>query len=357
MVDCLICGRGFGWEYPGILHSQEKFTLAQHLIFMLPILSAQQNVFVEISNLKHGGLGWEFGTCLWSPEKDKRGSSAWKLMENIKEGDIILHFAKIRNNQHWYGVSVASNTIQKGLPTPPIPGNWANMKPYQRVNLSYFIPLQNPYPAKDFFRNYYQELNDLLPHQNSFYYNDPDSRVLKMQQRYIASCPAGVYEIFNSLSDNIGFTPIFASEEVFSPTADQPLAPDYSPPGRIKTSVSRIVRDTKLSRDTKANYEWKCQICGQSIVLPTGAKYAEGHHIKPLGGISQGPDTADNLIVLCPSHHTEFDFGSIAINPKTSLVVHIDESNGFHNQPLAYQRQDLNLDFLKYHYEERFNKS
>jgi hypothetical protein len=323
---------------------------------MLPNLFPNQRVFIEISNLQHGGLGWEFGTCLWSPEKNRANQASWKLMEEIKEGDVILHFAKIRNNQHWYGISIASSLIKKGLPSPTIPGSWANMGPYQRVNLTYFQPLAQPYPAKELFNSRYQELSDLLPHKDSFYFKNPNDGLLKVQQRYIANCPPPVYELFNMTSNEVGFNPSFNVDEVFFPSKEEPLAPDYTPPGRIKTSVSRIIRDTKLSRDIKEKYGRKCQICGLRISIASGGFYAEAHHIKPLGGLSQGPDTSDNLIVLCPTHHTEFDFGSIAVDPESFKILHIDDTNEFHGKQLAYHRNDLGKDFLLYHLNERFGK-
>ena len=323
---------------------------------MLPNLSPNQRVFIEISNLQHGGLGWEFGSCLWSPEKNRANQASWKLMEEINVGDLILHFAKIRNNQHWYGISFASSTLKKGLPSPTIPGSWADMAPYQRVNLTYFQPLHQPLPVKELFRRKSHELTELLPHKDSFYFKNPSDGLLKVQQRYIANCPSSVYEVFKLLANEIGFSPSFNLDEPFFPSVTEPLAPDYTPPGRVKTTVSRIIRDTKLSKDTKERYGRKCQICGLSICIASGGFYAEAHHIKPLGGISQGPDTSDNLIILCPTHHAEFDFGSIAIDPDSMRILHIDEANQFHGKPLYYQRNDLSKDFLSYHLNERFGK-
>jgi hypothetical protein len=40
----------------------------------------------------HGGEGWEFGTCLWSPTTNKTGHRIYKNMEAASEGDLILHF-------------------------------------------------------------------------------------------------------------------------------------------------------------------------------------------------------------------------------------------------------------------------
>ena len=323
---------------------------------MLPVLTLNQNAFIEISNLQHGGLGWEFGTCLWSPEKNKAKQASWKLMEEIKPGDIILHFAKIKNNQNWYGISIANSNLEKNLASPTTPGKWVNLAPYQRVNLTYFQPLNTPIPAKILFDKFYNEFLGLLPHKDSFYFKNPSDGLLKIQQRYIANCPSQVYNLFNLLSNEMNFTPLFDNDDTFFPTYNEPLAPDYTPPGRIKTTVSRIVRDTKLSRDIKEKYERKCQICGERISLASGGYYAEAHHIKPLGSTYQGPDTSDNLIVLCPNHHTEFDFGSIAIDPKNNKIIHVDQSNHFHGKSTAYHRSDLNKAFLLFHIKERFNK-
>jgi len=43
---------------------------------MLPELKQTQSVFVEITNPIHGGAGWEFGSCLWSPARDRRKAEA-----------------------------------------------------------------------------------------------------------------------------------------------------------------------------------------------------------------------------------------------------------------------------------------
>jgi len=85
------------------------------------------------------------------------------------------------------------------------------------------------------------------------------------------------------------------------------------PPKRVQTSISRIIRDTKLSNDIKKLYNYKCQICGERIRINNNY-YAEAHHIKPLGNNHKGLDVAENIIVLCPNHHVMCDFGAIKID-------------------------------------------
>ena len=57
-----------------------------------------------------------------------------------------------------------------------------------------------------------------------------------------------------------------------------------------------------------------CQICGKSILKRDGSKYIEAAHIKdkPNGG----KELWNNIILLCPNHHKEFDYG------KREIILH-----------------------------------
>jgi hypothetical protein len=60
----------------------------------------------------------------------------------------------------------------------------------------------------------------------------------------------------------------------------------------------------------------KCQICGVSIIKKDGSLYAEASHITAKR--KKGYEMPDNIMILCPNHHKEFDFGDktiIARNP------------------------------------------
>lgn len=321
---------------------------------MLPKLKNNQNVFIEITNSIHGGAGWELGVCIWSPTLNKAGSRAWKIMENIKQGDIIIHLVDIKDQYHWYGVSIASSDIIKNVVTPPKAGTWKDMFPYQRVNLTCFNKIDNPKPINTFLYKY-ENILKKIRFKSDFYVIYGEQKELRVAQRYIAQCQKQLYYLFDTYSDEIEFTPLF-EESVYNPTFNEPPSSDYSSPGRLKTTISRIIRDTDLSRNIKLQNNCKCQVCGSSILLPNKHYYIEGHHLKPLGGDHAGPDIKENIIILCPTHHAEFDYGSIAINPKTQLIEHIDPSNIYHNKPIAYFRDDLGKEFLQYHYTEIFDK-
>jgi len=93
---------------------------------------------------------------------------------------------------------------------------------------------------------------------------------------------------------------------------DTPIAIDKAPSlaDRIETTIYRILRDTNLAKRVKHLNRYECQICGHSIVLSDGSRYAEAHHIKPLGHPHNGPDVLGNIICVCPNHHAELDYGA-----------------------------------------------
>jgi predicted restriction endonuclease len=50
--------------------------------------------------------------------------------------------------------------------------------------------------------------------------------------------------------------------------------------------------------------------------------YAEAHHIKPLGRPHNGLDVAENIIVLCPNHHVQLDYGALKLSRETVQSIH-----------------------------------
>lgn len=94
-----------------------------------------------------------------------------------------------------------------------------------------------------------------------------------------------------------------------------PQAQDLSPPPpeRVETTISRIIRDTQVANKVKAMHNYECQICGHTIVLADGTRYAEAHHIRPLGPPHDGPDSMENILCVCPNHHAACDLGAIQL--------------------------------------------
>ncbi len=96
---------------------------------------------------------------------------------------------------------------------------------------------------------------------------------------------------------------------------EPPLAIDIDDStDRIEVKTYRIIRDTLLARRVKQLHNYQCQLCGHTIVLPDGSRYAEAHHVRPLGTPHNGPDVLENIVCVCPNHHAELDYGVRTLN-------------------------------------------
>jgi putative restriction endonuclease len=81
-------------------------------------------------------------------------------------------------------------------------------------------------------------------------------------------------------------------------------------------------------------------MCGIRLEGLAGS-YAEAAHIHPLGAPHHGPDTADNILCLCPNHHVLFDHSGVVIDEDLSLI-------GVEGQLKLHPQHPLNEDHLRY---------
>lgn len=137
-----------------------------------------------------------------------------------------------------------------------------------------------------------------------------------------------------------------------TPVAPDTLEPDL--PQRVQQTVYRVLRDTVLARNIKTLHKNVCQICGNFIEMPNGQRYSETHHIQPLGASHNGPDVAENIIVLCPNHHVEFDYGLIAIDPENLQMICTVFCKSYDYKLKIHLNHNIGKRYLKYHLEKIF---
>lgn len=125
-------------------------------------------------------------------------------------------------------------------------------------------------------------------------------------------------------------------------------------PRRRTLLTQRVIRDSGIGKSLKQLYQYKCQICGQTIELPNGERYAEVHHLRPVGAPHNGKDGAPNLIVVCPQHHAMFDLGAIAINPASLTIEHWAAQK---QEKMKLLKHELSPASLNYHYKWLFKRS
>ena len=122
------------------------------------------------------------------------------------------------------------------------------------------------------------------------------------------------------------------------------------PPPKANANVIRYIRDTEKSRRLKKKYQNRCQVCNYRLEVDKNKHYSEVHHIRPLG--KGGDDDYNNMIVLCPTHHAEFDYKIIAIgydgktiidkNKKKISDLHLKSDHEIAQKNITYQLDVMN---------------
>jgi len=91
-----------------------------------------------------------------------------------------------------------------------------------------------------------------------------------------------------------------------------------------RTNIEGFVRNSKV-KNLKKLYDNQCQILQCNFKLKYVNKnnkkssYSEVHHYNPLN--NEGDDDYDNMIVLCPNHHSEFDFRVKFIHSDGTTII------------------------------------
>jgi 5-methylcytosine-specific restriction protein A len=106
-------------------------------------------------------------------------------------------------------------------------------------------------------------------------------------------------------------------------------------PKQITINLKVYKRDNKMISLLKLFRDFKCQICGVSIRKKDGSNYIEAAHIKPKH--QKGGETPDNIILLCPNHHKEFDFGSLEIVSQTVSKIAFRLNGNAHEVVLSVE--------------------
>ena len=132
-------------------------------------------------------------------------------------------------------------------------------------------------------------------------------------------------------------SPVSNKSDRQAPTGNQNPALSIS-------TVQRVVRNTAVSQWIKNHYEFTCQICGTQIQTPSGP-YAEGAHIRPVGGEHAGKDVIENLLCLCANCHIRFDKGSLYL--ESEYVV--DRVSGESQILLIKPPHQIDQDSADYH--------
>lgn len=153
----------------------------------------------------HGGPGWGFGDCVWSPAVDRRGSEGkYRIMREPKPGDCVINCCDglIRGT---------SNVFQACITTPdgpPKPGPWGYARAYYRLNLTGYTPLAEPVRLQELVERYGEEIRrDIETNRPKYYpfslYPDsefcPGGKIVPAQGRFLGKATPTLARLIREL--------------------------------------------------------------------------------------------------------------------------------------------------------------
>jgi len=173
-------------------------------------------VWFEITKSEHGhgGPGWEYGSCLWCPTRNRAGAYYRRIMEELRPGDLVIHIYEDTwpdgvKEKRFHAASLVASRAQVTYDEPPEPGEWGGMGPYYRVALKDFSEFQAPFSVREFLEGEYGERvmleleSGIAPDHYPFL--DPGTGSPRLNQlMYVARCTR---DLFRSIREAVGERP------------------------------------------------------------------------------------------------------------------------------------------------------
>jgi hypothetical protein len=278
------------------------------------VTPGHRNIWVEITKNfhQHGGKGWEFGTCLWSPSRNRAGHDRYSLMREPTKNDLVLHFYHNTYPDDVTETRISGKSIVKApckeiIEEPPNAGDWAGMSPYYRIELENYVSFKNPLPLNTLIDLYKDEIRrEIIQSHPKFYpFNTHDESIRTVQGIYLAQCTSFLFLL---IQNTLGLE-IASNEEGSSEINPHD---EYSEGLRKSRESYFWARNPKLVKDAKEFYGYNCQICGfnfEEIYGSIGKNFIECHHLHALSerpedeGEEKVRTNLEDVRVLCSNCH------------------------------------------------------
>lgn len=141
---------------------------------------------------------------------------------------------------------------------------------------------------------------------------------------------------------------------------------DYKTLSSEKPLVKKTRRDPKFRENVLHAYGYSCAVCGFGLRMKTMPVALEAAHIKwhQYGG----PDTENNGLALCATHHKLLDSGVLALSEDYRIILsewiyEPDDENSFIREHLKREirlprnsRHSPSVDYIRWHREEVFKE-
>lgn len=269
------------------------------------------NTFIEITKSEHGhgGKGWEFGTCLWSPTRNRTGNDRYSIMRMPELRDRVIHFYETQLDDRLDTFIIGESTVRRKVreveAEPPSPGQWAGMAPYYRIDLANYRQYESPLPIRQFVQEYLGEIRaDLLQTRPIFYpFNTHGEGIRTVQGIYLAKST----ETLSQLIDQA-----LGIESAEGAQLQKGEHQEYTESRRTARERYFFARNPTLARIAKERAKYRCETCGfhfSERYGEIGREFLEAHHLDALADrpeLEWSNDvrtSLDRVVAVCSNCH------------------------------------------------------
>lgn len=311
-------------------------------------------MWVEMSKvISHGGKGWDFSQCLWSPSHKISGSKwfYWENLLKVKEGDLVLHLQGTHPNANFVGYSFAGSDGYETVDRPTIPGRYDFAKSFYRVPLIEFTKFSEPFSLISIVSNREQIFIDYLKNKNLDGYIPP----FFVFQNNRVQCLNGAY--LSELSVDLARS-LFDFDFILSKSIE---GSKNSLQMSVKTKnqlglISKRIGQAEFSRNVRRNFHSKCCFPGCE---EDDEHFLIGAHIARWADVPELRGKIENGLCFCLMHDRAFELGYFTIDKDLKIKINRNFNNTdwviknlllYSGQRIKPSRIDPSIDALSFHW-------
>ena len=270
-------------------------------------------IFLEMSRDElHGGKGWSYRSCVWSPVSKEKGGTwpFWSKILEIHEGDTVIHLRGTGRSAAFEGYSTA---VVDGYETelrPPNPGKWGYSQHFYRADLRDFTPFEKSVPLVDVFgtrrgelEKYFESNRSARPRRNIFF----------VRQSGRLQCLNGAY--LSEVDEKL-FAALFGYDFVSDKESRQPFITVRT--GELLSVVARRLGQDAFSDQIHRLYSNACCFPDCSVTHP---RFLVGSHIARWSDDAILRGHPGNGLCLCLLHDKAFEIGLFTLDGSHRVVV------------------------------------
>jgi len=292
----------------------------------------------------HGGPGWAFPECLWSPShKNPSGKSPyWEQLLRVAEGDVVFHLHGKGRTAALVGFSTADSNGYETRRRPEHPGRYEYASSFYRVPLRDFTPLNAPIELGGILDREHDALLDYIT-QNRAKPRSNRRLIFLVQQGGRLQCQNGAYlsELDSDLA-RIIFGPGLVADR-----SEPVLVRDHATTGSQIAQVGRRIGQRQFSDNVKENFGHKCCFPGCGIDFDG---FLVGSHIARWSDEPSLRGSTSNGLCLCVLHDKAFELGLFTLT--SDLRIHVNpetvrESAWVQAELLPFQGERIRLGLIR----------